>query len=138
MSIKTQIFYVTNEKQRDIKIDKSQKFTYYTVCILYAKRMKKKRLKKLLLEVQVLCPGELKNSCERGSPCISMFDFFSYKNQIQFFTQKYKKVKFKLIRARSSCTTWCEFCIKNNEKENDKNFVARSSSALPEKVQKFL
>ena len=57
--------------------ENNEKFRYCKKCISGEnKSIKNKSLKGLLTEVRVLCPGKFKNSCEGGSPCISMFDFF--------------------------------------------------------------
>ena len=55
------------------------------------KVQKNKSLKGLLKEVQVLCPGKFKNSCERGSPCISMFDFFRIKIEYNSLLKNMKR-----------------------------------------------
>ena len=62
---------------------------------------KYKSLKGLLKEVQVLCPGKIKTSCERGSPCI-------------FHVQKHKK-----IVARSSVIIWEQFDFKKKIKNSN-------------------
>ena len=61
MSIKTQFFSITKEKQREVQSDNCRKFTYYMVCVSYEKKtIKRQSLKVLLLEVQVLGPGKFK------------------------------------------------------------------------------
>ena len=65
----------------EVHSENNEKFKYSKECISgqNKKVWKNKSLNSLLLEVQVLCEGKFKNSCERGSPSISMFDFFRIK-----------------------------------------------------------
>ena len=76
------------------------------------KELKTKSLKGLLKEVHVLCPGKFRNSCERGSPCISMFKntkkklFFAFENN-------------SLNPQRSSIIIWEQFDFKKKIKNSN-------------------
>ena len=58
---------------------------------LCIKNNEKAKAKNFLLEVQVLCPEKFKNSCERGSPCISMFGFFRIKIEYNSLLKNIKR-----------------------------------------------
>ena len=65
----------------EVHSENNEKFKYCKECISGENKKYRKR-KALLKEVQVLCPGKFKNSCERGSPCISLFK--NTKNKLFF------------------------------------------------------
>ena len=76
-----------------------------------------------------------------GSPLlhkpIKEIERFNVYKKLRYF--HVTKEKFRLITARRSRTKRCAFGIKKkNEKAKAKSFVARSSSAQPEKIQKFV
>ena len=74
-------------------------------------------------------------------PCQKFGHAFDvYKKLRLFLLRKRNREKFGLITVRSSFTVWCAFRMreKKNKKAKSKKFVARSSSARPEKVKKFL
>ena len=69
-----------HENATEVHSENNKKFnTTRNAFQMRIKVQKIKSLKGLLKEVQVLCSGNFKNSYQRDSSCISMFDFFRIK-----------------------------------------------------------